>query len=288
MAALRQSRLICPECEFCATARYDPRPVASTWRHLDLGAWRLAPGGQSGASPSAALRMRYAGKRCPSPGPVRTSPGTSRTWSAGWPPPWTRRRCADWCASTGTPSGAPSPGLRSAGRVKLSDCVRPMAVPHRRQACQTQRRTAAGCTPSARATSPTGWPAPTSPTAWTRTAGEELDHDPPRSRPLGPPDQPGPFGSGIGPPLRPPRPRLRAGTRWPSRARRGWPRTGWHRRGLPDGPAGGVGGRGPGRGRGGGRVAGKPRQHRSDRLGLLLRKAAASLASEHLHLVREP
>jgi hypothetical protein len=35
-------------------------------------------------------------------------------------------------------------------------------------------------------------------------------------------------------------------------------------------------------------VAGKPRQHRSDHLGLLLRKAAASLTAQQLHLVGEP
>jgi hypothetical protein len=35
-------------------------------------------------------------------------------------------------------------------------------------------------------------------------------------------------------------------------------------------------------------VAGKPRQHRSHRLGLLLRKEAASLTAQQLHLVGEP
>jgi hypothetical protein len=78
-----------------------------------------------------------------------------------------------------------------------------MAVPHRRQACQTQRRTAAGCTPSARATSPTGRPAPTSPTAWTRTAVGYLDHDLPPSRPPGPSEGPGPVGSDVDAPQRP-------------------------------------------------------------------------------------
>jgi hypothetical protein len=37
----RQRRRICPERKFCTTARYDHRRVASTERHLDLGAWRL-------------------------------------------------------------------------------------------------------------------------------------------------------------------------------------------------------------------------------------------------------
>jgi transposase len=39
--ALRRRLLVCPACEFSTAARYDRRPVASAWRHLDLGAWRL-------------------------------------------------------------------------------------------------------------------------------------------------------------------------------------------------------------------------------------------------------
>jgi hypothetical protein len=54
----------------------------------------------------------------------------------------------------------------------------------------------------------------------------------------------------------------------------------------PHGLAGGGGG--PGRGRRRGRVAGKPGQQLSDRLGLLLRKAAAGLTTQQLHLVGEP
>jgi hypothetical protein len=53
--------------------------------------------------------------------------------------------------------------------------------------------------------------------------------------------------------------------------------------GLPSG-----GGRGPCCGSGRGRVAGKPGQHRSDRLGLLLVKAAAGLTAQQLHLDSEP
>jgi hypothetical protein len=90
-----------------------------------------------------------------------------------------------------------------------------------------------------------------------------------------------------------PRPRsrpsgLRARSRCPGWARRGRPGSGRRRRALPDGLAAGGSGGGPGRGRGRGRVAGKPGQHRSDRLGLLLRKAAASLACQQVHLVGEP
>lgn len=39
--ALRRRRLVCPCCAYSTRARYDTRPVDSSWRHLDLGAWRL-------------------------------------------------------------------------------------------------------------------------------------------------------------------------------------------------------------------------------------------------------
>ncbi len=38
---LRRSKLHCPKCDFVTKARYDIRPASSTWRHLDLGKWRL-------------------------------------------------------------------------------------------------------------------------------------------------------------------------------------------------------------------------------------------------------
>jgi transposase len=38
---LRRRLLHCPECEFTTAATYDSRPVESSWRHLDLGRWRL-------------------------------------------------------------------------------------------------------------------------------------------------------------------------------------------------------------------------------------------------------
>ena len=38
---LRSRKLRCPACEFTTHARYDTRPVSSSWRHLDLGRWRL-------------------------------------------------------------------------------------------------------------------------------------------------------------------------------------------------------------------------------------------------------
>lgn len=39
--ALRRRRLICPHCSFSTRHRHDQRKVASRWRHLDLGVWRL-------------------------------------------------------------------------------------------------------------------------------------------------------------------------------------------------------------------------------------------------------
>ncbi|MGH2689852.1 MAG: ISL3 family transposase [Actinomycetota bacterium] len=39
--SLRRRWLVCPCCAYSTRARYDTRPVASGWRHLDLGAWRL-------------------------------------------------------------------------------------------------------------------------------------------------------------------------------------------------------------------------------------------------------
>jgi hypothetical protein len=171
------------------------------------------------------------------------------------------------------------------GGSGLSGGVRPMVVPHRCQACHTRRRSAAGCTPGARATSPN------------RPARTYQSHRLHPNRPrIGPPrpatlQATRPAG-GAWPsrrrcrPTPPPRPPLRAGARWLCRARRGWPRGGWHRRALRRGRARGVGGRRPGRV--GGRVAGKPGQHRRDRLGLLLCKEAAGLTAHKLHLVGEP
>lgn len=38
---LRRRRLVCGRCGYKTSARYDTRPVASTWRHLDLGVWQV-------------------------------------------------------------------------------------------------------------------------------------------------------------------------------------------------------------------------------------------------------
>ncbi len=39
--ALRRRRLRCPLCSFSTSHRHNRQQVESTWRHLDLGVWRL-------------------------------------------------------------------------------------------------------------------------------------------------------------------------------------------------------------------------------------------------------
>src|SRR5699024_388455 len=39
--ALKRRKLTCPLCEYSTSARYDTRPVLSSWRHLRLGARNL-------------------------------------------------------------------------------------------------------------------------------------------------------------------------------------------------------------------------------------------------------
>jgi transposase len=39
--SLRRRRLACPHCQLTTRFRYDRRPVWSSWRHLDLGRWRV-------------------------------------------------------------------------------------------------------------------------------------------------------------------------------------------------------------------------------------------------------
>ncbi|MGH8897607.1 MAG: helix-turn-helix domain-containing protein [Egibacteraceae bacterium] len=38
---LRRRKLVCPHCGWATRRRYDTRPVESTWRALDFGAWKL-------------------------------------------------------------------------------------------------------------------------------------------------------------------------------------------------------------------------------------------------------
>jgi transposase len=44
--ALRRRRLVCPHCGYDTRWRYDRRPVASTWRHLDFGSAIVTVAGQ--------------------------------------------------------------------------------------------------------------------------------------------------------------------------------------------------------------------------------------------------
>ncbi len=39
--ALRRRRLCCPRCAFSTAACYDTRPVFSSWRHTDMGSWKV-------------------------------------------------------------------------------------------------------------------------------------------------------------------------------------------------------------------------------------------------------
>ncbi len=55
--APRRRRLQCPECEFNTGARYDTRPVSSSWRHLDLGRWKVTGG--PGCAGCTARRTGY-------------------------------------------------------------------------------------------------------------------------------------------------------------------------------------------------------------------------------------
>jgi transposase len=54
--ALRRRRLACPRCAFSTAARYDTRPVTTTWRHLDFGRWQVV------------VRARLRRLRCPEHG----------------------------------------------------------------------------------------------------------------------------------------------------------------------------------------------------------------------------
>jgi transposase len=56
--ALRRRRLVCGRCGHTTRFRYDTRPELSTWRHLDLGVWRVE------------LRASLRRLRCPSHGVV--------------------------------------------------------------------------------------------------------------------------------------------------------------------------------------------------------------------------
>lgn len=53
---LRARRLACPDCGYTTRARYDTRPVLSTWRHTDFGRYQVI------------LRARLRRLRCPATG----------------------------------------------------------------------------------------------------------------------------------------------------------------------------------------------------------------------------
>ena len=55
---LRRRRLVCPYCRFSTSVAVDVRPGLSTWRHLDLGVWRVE------------VRARLRRLRCPDHGVV--------------------------------------------------------------------------------------------------------------------------------------------------------------------------------------------------------------------------
>ena len=88
--ALRRRRWQCPECAFSTRARYDIRPGFSCWRDWTWGAGRSSCGRRcAGWSVRA---MGCGSRRCRSPGTVRGSAVTSRTWWHSWRPRPTRPR----------------------------------------------------------------------------------------------------------------------------------------------------------------------------------------------------
>jgi hypothetical protein len=105
---LRRSKLPCPACGFTTRARYDTHPV-SLRGDISIsagGTWRFGPTSVG----SSARPMEHGPRGSPSPGPLPGSPVTSRTWSGGWRPPWTRRPSTGWCASAETRQGESSSG----------------------------------------------------------------------------------------------------------------------------------------------------------------------------------
>src|SRR6266540_2818635 len=90
--ALRRRRLACADCQYSTRARYDPARSTRAG-----GTWTLAAGGCSSGPGCAGLSappMACAPRACRSLGSSRASPATSRTWSHGWRPAWTRPRSA--------------------------------------------------------------------------------------------------------------------------------------------------------------------------------------------------
>jgi len=67
--ALRRRRLACPHCDYMAAGRDDTRSVDSSWRHLDLGVWRLV------------IRGRLRRVACPTHGVVTEAGSFARAGS---------------------------------------------------------------------------------------------------------------------------------------------------------------------------------------------------------------
>jgi hypothetical protein len=199
----------------------------------------------------------------------------------------TRYNCKEEAPPTLSSGGALDEHRRRGG-LGLCDRVRPMAVSHPRQACQTQRRSATGCTSSGPCDLPnrparTHQPQPPGPEPLSERS-TTTRHPPgcpacPRARPVGPGCRripasarprcvlaptplPGSAGAGRVP--------VRIAVVCPPACRwRRWPPT---LRGSGRGTAGGM-----------------PCQHRGDRLSLFpLKAAATSLASRQVHFVGEP
>ena len=140
--ALRRRRLVCPLCSFSTAARYDTRPVTSSWRHLDFGRWQVLVrarlrrlscpehGVRVEAVPFARARSGFtrdfedlvaflATKTTRPPSPAcRGWTGTASGGSArGWSPTgWTPTGWTGWSASGWTRSAGGAPQLLDPGR----------------------------------------------------------------------------------------------------------------------------------------------------------------------------
>ena len=82
---LRRRGLVCPHCQYRTAVAHDVRPGMSSWRHLDLGVWRVE------------ARARLRRLSCPTHGVVVGAEGTSATnlkFELKWRRErWPRKRC---------------------------------------------------------------------------------------------------------------------------------------------------------------------------------------------------
>ena len=72
---LRAKKLACPHCAFTTRARYDTRPAASSWRHLDFGAQLCssAPICAGSSAPNTGSWLRPSRSPATGPGSAPTS-----------------------------------------------------------------------------------------------------------------------------------------------------------------------------------------------------------------------